>query len=81
MEVMRDVDHEFLLGFLGGNYVLLGLGVISLLFYTAAYYYLLEATLLAKSATLLAVGLVLLIVRGGMIRLWPENMKGDGIRA
>jgi uncharacterized membrane protein len=70
-----------LLGFLGGNYVLLGLGVISLLFYTAAYYYLLEATLLAKSATLLAVGLVLLIVRGGMIRLWPENMKGDGIRA
>ena len=70
-----------LLGFLGGNYALLGLGVASLLFYIAAYYYLLETTLLIKSGTLLATGIALLIIRGLMPRLWPKNMEGENIRA
>ena len=52
-----------LLGFAGGNRVLLGLGIASLLFYISAYYYLLDVTLLAKAQILLIVGLVLLAVR------------------
>lgn len=51
------------LGFAGGNRVLLGLGILSLLFFISSYYYLLDATLLAKSLNLLAVGLVLLSLR------------------
>ena len=42
-----------LLGFAGGNRVLLGLGVVSLLSHISSYYYLLDATLLAKAQTLL----------------------------
>lgn len=52
-----------LLGFAVGNRVLLGLGIASLLFYISSYYYLQDATLLAKSRTLLIVGLVLLFLR------------------
>ena len=52
-----------LLGFAGGNRVLLGLGIASLLFYISSYYYLLEKTLLYKSGILLAVGAVLLVLR------------------
>lgn len=52
-----------LLGFAGGNRVLLGLGVAALLFYVSSYYYLLETTLLHKSGTLLMVGVVLLAAR------------------
>jgi len=52
-----------LLGFANGNRVLTGLGVASLLFYVSSYYYLLDATLLAKSGVLLATGAVLLAVR------------------
>ena len=58
-----------LLGFAGGNRVLLGLGVASLLFYVSSYYYTLEATLLAKSQTLLVVGLALLAARWLMTRV------------
>ncbi|MES9883851.1 MAG: DUF4401 domain-containing protein [Sedimenticola sp.] len=58
-----------LLGFAGGNRVLLGLGVASLLFYISSYYYLLDATLLAKAQTLLLVGLVLLAGRWLMLRM------------
>jgi len=69
-----------LLGFLSGNYVLLGLGVASLLFYVSAYYYLLDVTLLAKSGTLMMVGLTLLIMRWLMLRFWQEKEDG-GVRA
>lgn len=66
-----------LLGFAGGNRVLLGLGIASLLFYISSYYYLLDATLLAKSQTLLVTGLVLLILRWLLVRL----MSGRGKEA
>jgi hypothetical protein len=62
-----------LLGFSGGNRVLLGLGIVSLLFYISSYYYLLDTTLLAKSQTLLIVGLVLLAVRWFILHLMPEE--------
>jgi hypothetical protein len=58
-----------LLGFAGGNRVLLGLGIASLLFYISSYYYLLETTLLLKSGTLLMVGVVLLGVRWLMLHV------------
>lgn len=58
-----------LLGFAGGNRVLLGLGVASLLFYVLSYYATLETTLLAKAQTLLIVGLVLLVARWLLLRL------------
>jgi len=52
-----------LLGFAGGNRVLAGLGIASLLFYMSSYYYLLDTTLLVKSGVLLATGVVLLGAR------------------
>lgn len=58
-----------LLGFAGGNRVLQGLGLASLLFYISSYYYLLETTLLFKSGTLLMVGAVLLAVRWLMLHV------------
>lgn len=65
-----------LLGFSGANRILLGLGIVSLLFYISSYYYLLHATLLDKSATLFIVGLSLLAIRLLMLRLLPVN-KGE----
>jgi uncharacterized membrane protein len=64
-----------LLGFAGSNRVLLGLGIVSLLFYISSYYYLLEATLLAKSRTLLVVGLVLLSLRWLMFYISPVTKE------
>lgn len=64
-----------LLGFAGGNRVLLGLGVVSLLFYVSSYYYTLEATLLAKAQTLLLIGLVLLAARWLVMRLQPAGQE------
>ena len=60
-----------MLGFLGGNRVLLGLGIASLLFYISSYYYLLDATLLAKALTLFVVSLVLFVIRWVMLRVLP----------
>ncbi|MCF8026286.1 MAG: DUF4401 domain-containing protein [Desulfobacteraceae bacterium] len=60
-----------LLGFAGANRVLMGLGIVSLLFYISSYYYLLETTLLAKALTLLVVGLVLLCLRWLMLHMLP----------
>lgn len=64
-----------LLGFAGANRVLMGLGIVSLLFYISSYYYLFEATLLSKSLTLLVVGLALLIIRWLMHRILPQEME------
>ena len=58
-----------LLGFAGGNRVLFGIGIAALLSYVASYYYLLDTTLLVKSASLFAVGVVLLACRFAMLRL------------
>lgn len=64
-----------LLGFASGNRVLLGLGIVSLLFYISSYYYLLDITLLAKAQTLLTVGVVLLLARWLMPRLLPAGRE------
>lgn len=61
------------LGFLGANRVLLGLGIVSLLFYISAYYYLLDTALLDKSQSLLMVGLILLFVRWLMQNIIPAH--------
>ena len=61
------------LGFFGANRVLLGLGIVSLLFYISSYYYLLDTTLLNKSQSLLVVGLILICVRWLMHRIVPVN--------
>lgn len=65
------------LGFFGANRVLLGLGIVSLLFYISSYYYLLETTLLNKSLSLLVVGLVLLCIRWLMYRIVPVQNEAQ----
>ncbi|MDX8395649.1 MAG: DUF4401 domain-containing protein [Mariprofundaceae bacterium] len=64
-----------LLGFAASNRMLLGLGVTSLLFYVSSYYYLLEATLLSKSMTLFALGLIMLLSRWLMLRIMPRLVE------
>lgn len=66
-----------LLGFAGGNRVLMGLGIASLLFYISSYYYLLETTLLIKSGTLLMVGVVLLAVRWLMLHVASRQKEAS----
>jgi uncharacterized membrane protein len=68
-----------LLGFAGANRVLLGLGIVSLLFYVSSYYYLLDATLLAKSQTLLIFGLVLLSLRWLMLNIIPVKKEAKNV--
>jgi uncharacterized membrane protein len=62
-----------LLGFMGSNRVLMGIGIVSLLFYVSAYYYLLETTLLQKSLTLLGVGTLLLGLRWLMLHFVSQG--------
>ncbi|MGH7909721.1 MAG: DUF4401 domain-containing protein, partial [Thermodesulfobacteriota bacterium] len=64
------------LGFAGGNRVLTGLGIAALLFYLGAYYYTLQATLLAKSAVLAATGAALLAARWALPR-WLFRRRED----
>jgi uncharacterized membrane protein len=64
-----------LLGFAGSNRVLLGLGIVSLLFYISSYYYLLDATLLDKSQTLFIIGFVMLSLRWLLLRKMPGRGK------
>lgn len=68
-----------LLGFSGSNRILIGLGIVSLLFYISAYYYLLDITLLEKSQTLAALGIVLLLSRYCMLRFLPvtEDIQNE----
>jgi uncharacterized membrane protein len=66
-----------LLGFAGANRVLLGLGVVSLIFYISSYYYLLDATLLAKSQTLLVVGVTLLSIRWLILTIFPARKEAE----
>lgn len=58
-----------LLGFANGNRVLAGAGVAALLFYISKYYYLLDATLLAKSGVLALTGAALLAARWLVLNL------------
>jgi hypothetical protein len=59
-----------LLGYANANRVLTGLGVFSLIAYLSLYYYQLQTTLLVKSASLVATGIVLLVARFALNRLW-----------
>ena len=52
-----------LVAWANGNRVLLTLGVLALLGYTSAYYYMLDTTLLVKSVAMLGTGVVLLAAR------------------
>lgn len=63
-------------GYANGNRTLTGLGIAALLAYLSFYYYSLEATLLQKSAFMIAAGLSLLIARLVARRLW----RADGER-
>lgn len=68
-----------LLGFAHSNPVLLGLGIVALVSYASTYYYLLDITLLAKSGTLLLIGLVLLAARALLLRVTdPRREAGHG---
>ena len=67
-----------LLGFSASNRVLLGLGIIALLFFISSYYYLLENTLLDKSITLFIVGVMLIIARWIIQRLFSNKNHGAG---
>lgn len=64
-------------GFYGSNRVLLGLGIVSLLFYISSYYYLLDTTLLDKSQSLLVLGLILLFVRWLMQKIIPIHNEAQ----
>lgn len=65
-----------LLGFAGGNRILLGLGIASLLFFASSYYYMTDTTLLAKSYTMAITGAVLLGLRWSMRFVLAENRGG-----
>ncbi len=66
-----------LLGFSSSNRVLLGLGVISLLFFISNYYYWLDNSLLEKSLTLLLLGIALIFGYWLIPRLLSDNSKGE----
>lgn len=66
-----------LLGYGNGNRVLSGMGVVTLLGYLSFYYYSLEATLLFKSAVMIATGLSLLAIRVMLQTWWPARQKQD----
>lgn len=65
-----------LLGFAGGNRILLGLGIASLLFFASSYYYMTDTTLLAKSYTMAITGAALLGLRWSM-RFVLAEQQGD----
>jgi uncharacterized membrane protein len=66
------------LGFSNSNRILQGLGVSALLYYVGSYYYFLELTLLHKAASLLIVGLFLLLIRFLLIKFAsPLNVGVD----
>jgi hypothetical protein len=70
-----------LLGYANGNRVLTGLGIFALIAYLSHYYYQLEATLLIKSAALAATGMVLLVARFVLNRVWPDEAQRGGSHA
>ena len=55
--------------------VLLGLGVIALVGYIFWYYYQLDTTLLVKSASMLVIGIALLLLRWLLIKGYLANIK------
>ncbi|MCE8021530.1 DUF4401 domain-containing protein [Halomonas sp. MCCC 1A11036] len=67
-----------MLGFAIGHRLVMGGGVLLLLFSIANYYYWLEVTLLSKALTLFALGGLLLAIRWALRRWWPIEGKDDG---
>ena len=70
-----------LLGFAGSNRVLLGLGIIALLFFVSAYYYLLQLSLLDKAYILFTVGSALLLAYWVKRRWLDANANAGGNHA
>ena len=66
-----------LMAFAAGQRALLGLAVIALLAALAHHYYRLDATLLQKSASLAAIGAVLLGARFAMLRGFTDEGRAD----
>lgn len=64
-----------LIGFAISDRILMVLGVVSLLFYIACYYYQLDTTLITKSLTLLAVGVLLLAGRVLINYALPQDKR------
>lgn len=62
-----------LLGFSSNNRILVGLGIVSLLFFVSSYYYLLNTTLLVKAGILFSVGVILLGARWVLMSLLPTT--------
>ena len=69
-----------LLGFSSSNRVLLGLGIVSLLFFVSRYYYMLDKTLLAKALTLFLVGIVLIVMRWVMLRFVAGDQESENVQ-
>ncbi len=65
------------IGFANGNRVLAGLGILALLAYLSHYYYLMQITLLEKSAVLAATGVALLAARLALLRYWPASKSEE----
>jgi len=64
-----------LIGFAASNRVLQGLGIISLLFYTSSYYYMLQNSLFDKALTLLVIGVFLLLSRWILLSMYPNHRE------
>ncbi|OGW33042.1 MAG: hypothetical protein A2X59_03900 [Nitrospirae bacterium GWC2_42_7] len=70
-----------LLGYANGNRVLTGFGIFALISYLSHYYYQMQATLLIKSAALVTTGIVLLIARFLLDKIWSDKSQIGGIHA
>jgi uncharacterized membrane protein len=66
-----------LLGFLGSNRILIGLGIVSLLFFISSYYYFINTTLLEKSQSLFFIGITLLIMRWLMLNVITKKKEAE----
>jgi len=64
-----------LLGTGVGHRVMTGVGLVFLVVFVGAYFYGVDISLLMKSLTLLATGLVLLVGRWGLLAVWPERER------
>lgn len=62
-----------ILGFAGGNRILLGLGLFAVASFLSHYYYQMRETLLIKAAILAGTGALLLVARWGAGKLFPAG--------
>jgi hypothetical protein len=65
-----------ILGFAGGNRVLLGMGLVAMASFLSHYYYRMNETLLFKSLVLGASGALLLLLRWGFREFFPVKEAG-----